>query len=972
MVIGLFGVVAALVLPFAPVYADSTTVTWPVPGQQVTSSTAIFAPYRPVTLNASIPCRALNAPETTTVLETATPGDGLTVTAGAGSATVQIGDRRLDLRIPADADCAVSIDAGPDGLRVTGADGGVVDLSGERPPKVFGFRTDLAPAQAAGMTVTASTAATFSTSPTPLKIALIGAQILAVALALALLSGARPTIARWRPRLKASRLWWVDGAVVATLCGWAVIGPLSVDDGWATTIARTIASTGNPGNYYRWWNAAESPFALSQQILAPLTEISLAPLWLRLPSTVLAIATWFALSRGVLGAALPSLSATIPVRVLAAVSLLAAWLPFNLGTRPEAYVALGVTATLALALRIRGPVGLGWLALVVAVTLPISPNSILVLAPILVFAPRIVAALRHQASSTTDLVARVLLLCCVAALAITLVFADQTWDGFLTSTDWHTFFGPSFGWYDEPDRYRYLLQNDQQGSAAKRLPVLLSIAMLPVALLGRRDRAGGAALRFGGIVVVSLVVFALMPSKWSYHFGAIAGLLAAFLTVSVVAIVEQARSPDRRTAILAGVASLLLCASAALAFAGPNAWWLSATYDVPWPSNPIRPGGLRLNNPALWLAVLAALVAAYAVSRRSRLRQRAKQAQAAGPALIVFGALVIGLAVLVGSFVAAPFRRAPGSLALMNLHRISGEKACGLADDIEVLPDGDVLRSAEPGGRTTGFVFLGGYHPDSPPPVPVGTGASAFLWGSDEPDPSAVGSVTTQWFALPAMPPTSGVALSVSGRTDRGNALAFEFGRSTDAGVVALGERTPIDREAVDEDPRAPLWRTIGVSTQEIPVGADRVRVRAVDNRTDPTGWLAFTGPRLRSTIPLTDMLAAHGPVLIGWPQGFLFPCVRNIADVSDGLAQTPGIVIESPRPRFAEDRDPQFGGTFRELAMFGRLHEIPSQLRGHPDIDWGAVLVSEDPAARDAYRRSVSRVAVPGVGATRGLHPER
>jgi arabinosyltransferase B len=328
--------------------------------------------------------------------------------------------------------------------------------------------------------------------------------------------------------------------------------------------------------------------------------------------------------------------------------------------------------------------------------------------------------------------------------------------------------------------------------------------------------------------------------------------------------------------------------------------------------------------------------------------------------------------VLVGSFVAAPLRRAPGSMAVMNVHRVIGDRVCGLADDIEVLAEGDVLHSAEPGGQKAGFTALGGYYPTSPPPVPVGTGASAFLWGSDAPDAGRVGSVTTQWFALPVMTPNSGVALSVSGRTDGGNSLAFEFGRATDAGVVALGERVPIDRRPVDEDPRAPVWRTIGIGAPEIPAGADRVRLHAVDNRTDAEGWLAFTGPRLRSTIPLTDVLASHGPVLIGWPQGFLFPCVHNIAEVSDGLAQTPGIVIESPRPRFAEDRDQRFGGTFRELAMFGRLHEIPTQLRGHPDIDWGAVLVSEDPAARDAYQRSVSRTEVPGAGATRGQAPER
>jgi len=42
-------------------------------------------------------------------------------------------------------------------------------------------------------------------------------------------------------------------------------------------LARSFAAAGNPGNYYRWWDAAEGPIAFSQQVLAPLTEISIGP-----------------------------------------------------------------------------------------------------------------------------------------------------------------------------------------------------------------------------------------------------------------------------------------------------------------------------------------------------------------------------------------------------------------------------------------------------------------------------------------------------------------------------------------------------------------------------------------------------------------------------------------------------------------------------------------------------------------------
>ena len=773
------------------------------------------------------------------------------------------------------------------------------------------------------MTATASATSPFATSPAPLKIVLIAVQLLAVGLALVLLRSARPRL----PRFRWSRLWWIDGAVLAALCGWAVIGPLSVDDGWATTIARNMAATGNPGNYYRWWDAAESPFAFSQQLLAPLTEISIAPLWLRLPSTVLAVATWFVLSRGVLGAVLPG-PATARVRILAAVFLLAAWLPFNLGTRPEAYVALGVTAALALALRVTSRAGLGLLALVVGLTIPISPNGLLVMAPILVCAARLVAALGATGRTRLEVIADVALLCCIAAIGITVVFADQTWDGVATATDWHTYFGPSIPWYHEADRYAYLLEHSQQGSAVKRLPVLLSIALLPVVgllTIRRRDPdgLGGKVLRLGAVVIVSLMLLALTPSKWSYHFGAVAGLFAAFLTSAVVLLFHRARAPGRAN-ILVGVAgSILLAACAALAFDGPNEWWLATLYDVPLAVVPLRPLGVPLDNPLLWIAIVAVAVVVMGLRRPQKFRRLAAQACAAGPALVALTAGATALVVLYGSFVDAPLRRPAGSIALANLDRITGDRVCGLADDIEVLLDGrgcsprpqNARREKQPG-----------------PSRHRGSCCAASQRTTESPCPSRV-----ERQALTAWHSNSGVPAV--------------------AAVTPLGQRVPIGRPAPDEDPAKPTWRTIGVDAPDIPAGADRVRIRAVDGRTDALERPAFTGPRLRSAVGLTAFLADNGPVLTAWPMGYVFPCVHNIAEVSGGVAQTPRTVIESPRPRATEDRQRDIGGTFAELDMFGKLREVPSRLKGHPDVDWGRYGCRPTPQPSTAISgRSVAR----------------
>jgi arabinosyltransferase B len=1000
----------ALVLPFAPVIAEHTTVAWPAYGRPVVSSTALFVPYRPAELTLVVPCSAIRAAaargRAVTVLATGPSGDGLVLATEAGTARLLLGRRVVSSTPVAGTaqDCRTRVHAGPAGAAITIGDTRTINLVGEPVPKVFAFRTDLDPRQAAGMAVTARIASPFATSPTGVKTLLITVQLLAVLTALGLLTAPRlltalrpltrtrrpaddPACPDGRPVGISSRQRWrtigVDVGVLGVLAGWAIIGPLTDDDGFATTIARTAARSGNVGNYYRWWNASETPFALSEQLLAPLTQISLAPLWLRLPSTVLGVATWFVLSRGALGAALPAVAGSARIRLLAAVCLLAAWLPFNLGVRPEPYVALGVTSVLALLWRARGLAALGWAALVAGLTVPVSPAGLLVAAPTVVFAPRIVAIIGGAARGRAEVLARVLLLCCIATVGLTVIFADQTWDGLVTATRWHNYFGPSLPWYHEPDRYRYLLGHDQDGNATKRVPVLLTFALLPVvaALLARRgepDVAASSAARLAGVVLTALALLWLMPSKWSHYFGALAGLLASFLVVAVVLVLQRVRAPvaDRvsHRVSVAGVAvagTALVAAAAGLVFTGPNAWWQPAIYDVPWAAGPVRPIGLPLDWPLLWIGALAlgyAMLAALAAlrDRRGTVRIGLDQALVAAPAVLAVAVAGTAVAVLLSSFLAAPVRRPAGSLALVNLHRLTGGPYCGLADDIQVLPDGAVLAPADSSGRLDGFAALAGFDPTSPPPDPPGTGMSVELWGSRIGGPRNTGTMTSHWFALPALGSASGVAVSVSGRTDGGNTLALEFGRTGHTGVTTLGARVPFDRVRPNQDhPHGPPdyrpWRSIGLDAAQVPAGADRVRIHAVDASTSPEGWLAVTGPRLRSVVGFNEFLAGRGPVLVSWPQAFLFPCVRNIAGVADGLADAPRVVIEAPRRHSrlsAITTDQSQGGDFAALRPFGQLYEVPTRLAGHPELDWGALELSGDTAARDAY--------------TRTLHPER
>ncbi|MGH3888156.1 MAG: arabinosyltransferase C-terminal domain-containing protein [Pseudonocardiaceae bacterium] len=241
---------------------------------------------------------------------------------------------------------------------------------------------------------------------------------------------------------------------------------------------------------------------------------------------------------------------------------------------------------------------------------------------------------------------------------------------------------------------------------------------------------------------------------------------------------------------------------------------------------------------------------------------------------------------------------------------------------------------------------------------------SAQLWGSLAGGPLNTGSMTSPWYLLPALDRASGLAVSVSGRTDGGNKLVLEFGRAGDAGVTTLGDRALFDRVRPDQDDLdGPLdyrpWRSIGLDAEQIPPGADRVRIRAVDATSDPDGWLAVTGPRRRSVLGLNEFLAGRGPVLVSWPQAFLFPCVQDIPGVAAGLATAPRAVIEAPRRHgrlSAITTDQSQGGDFAALRPFGRLYEVPTRLAGHPDVDWGALQLTDYPYARDAYERRTTR----------------
>jgi arabinosyltransferase C len=298
---------------------------------------------------------------------------------------------------------------------------------------------------------------------------------------------------------------------------------------------------------------------------------------------------------------------------------------------------------------------------------------------------------------------------------------------------------------------------------------------------------------------------------------------------------------------------------------------------------------------------------------------------------------------------------------MVNLHRLAGGPDCGLADSIEVLADGDPLPAIGLPEPLAGFVPMGGFDPAVPPPDAPGTGTSAQLWGSRTGLPDNVGQFVSPWFALPA---GTAVSVSVAGRTDGPNALTLEFGRADGATVNSLGAVAPADPPPIDDGLPTAAWRSIGVDAARVPPGTDRVRVNATDGGTSQDDWLAVTGPRTTNTMPLNDFLAGRSPTLVSWPLGFLFPCVEDIAPVAHGVAQMPRVILVDPYSWFTKTNDESLGGTFAAALPYGRFHEVRSRVVGHPELRWGTVLVSAEPAGGGVDDRHSVRETPWGLGA--------
>lgn len=109
---------------------------------------------------------------------------------------------------------------------------------------------------------------------------------------------------------------------------------------------RARGTSGFTGNYFRWFNAPEAPWGWYYELYALLGRVTPTMVWMRLPSVLLGLASWFLIDRVVL----PRL-VNRPARWTrwATAALFLAWyVAFDVGLRPEPWIVFGSLAVFAL------------------------------------------------------------------------------------------------------------------------------------------------------------------------------------------------------------------------------------------------------------------------------------------------------------------------------------------------------------------------------------------------------------------------------------------------------------------------------------------------------------------------------------------------------------------------------------------------------------------------------------------------
>ncbi|MGW5438766.1 arabinosyltransferase domain-containing protein [Nocardia asteroides] len=676
-------------------------------------------------------------------------------------------------------------------------------VEGDVRPQIVGVYTELDRGRMGDARLHVEIDTRFSSSPSGWKLAAILGAVLCTLLALICLHRADIRDGRRSRRVLPARWWqptWLDATVAGTLVGWHVIGANSSDDGYILTMAKASREAGYTANYYRWFQVAEAPFGWPYEVLAQLTRVSEAGLWMRLPALLAGLVCWLLLSREVLPRLGSRVTASATARWTAAPVFLALWLPFNNGLRPEPLIAVGVLLTWcsmerAIATRRLLPAAVA--VLVAAFSLAAGPTGLICVGALLAGSRPVLRVIAARAATDSGprwwrYAAVLAPIAAAGTLVLVVVFADQTFSTVLEATRVRQLVGPDMSWFEERTRWDSLLSVNPDGSLARRFGVLAMLLCLAVGILAAVRRGGsiagtarGPVTRILAVTFLALLLMMFTPTKWTHHFGVYAGLAGALAAVTTVALSRTVlRANYLRTLFAAAVLFLL-----AVCFTGSNGYWYVSGYGVPWPDRAPALGGIEVSTLLLAATVLALLVALWQYYRtpENGTAIRTSRFSAVAPLTLAAAGMVL---LDVGSLATAAVAQYPAySVALSNLRTMTGDQ-CAMADEVLVETNtADSLLTPYTGtvadglaAENTGFTpnGVGSLAPDP------GPGQSSAPPSGSGPTPGPGG----QGGAPAGPPPSAGSAPSGQGGAPGGSAPSSSPG-NTPGGSAPTGGIAP-------------------------------------------------------------------------------------------------------------------------------------------------------------------------------------
>lgn len=641
IIAGIVGFLCFVASPFLPVVTTESSLKWPQNGS-LNSVNAPLMAQAPLDMTMRVPLSLVDdLTEDSNVLLASKPKEslnpterGMQIRNTADSLDVIFKDRVVlsltDKQVEANKSKTIDIRSNEQETTVSVA--GAVDDKGQPltntiaediRPQVTGIYTDLptdgdaAAAVAAGLDVQLKIDSRYTSHPTVLKYIVMWVGLLLTLASLWALSridridGSPRT--PWLPK-GALRPRFLDFIVGGVLVVWHFIGANTSDDGYIMSMARVSDKSGYMANYYRWFGAPESPFGSPYyDILALMVKVSTSSLWLRLPALLSALAIWFMISRLII----PRLGEQIAQRRVAYWSaagvLLAFWLPYNNGLRPEPVIAMAALATWvfierAILTRRLLPAAIG--VIVATLALGSGPTGLMAVAALMAGLPMLVRIVveRHRplGGGVTAPLMQVAPFLAAGTAILVGVFGDQTLATVEESVRVRGILGPSMKWYEEPIRYYWLLIQSVDGSLTRRFAMLIALMALVItiaALLRHRTVPGalaGPSARLVFVFLGTMFFLTFTPTKWTHHFGVYAGIGAALAALAAMAISHWVAG-NRRNQLLFIAAFVFLLA---FSLSGINGWWYVSSYGIPWFDKTVQLRGIQAGTVVLAIAML--------------------------------------------------------------------------------------------------------------------------------------------------------------------------------------------------------------------------------------------------------------------------------------------------------------------------------------------------------------------------------